>query len=258
MLKNIINLLKYTTVNNSQCFYPAVISNDYCNPAESLVITDHKDVLTQARNDGYAVLFYSEDDSFVDGAKNVTNDLTACDYDYLNYVFCREKKLPLTILETKRCIVREMTVEDLPLLYELYDDDEIRKFIEPLYDYEEEKKFTESYIENMYGFYGFGLWLIFNKEDNALVGRAGLGIRNIDGEDRTELGYIIGRNFRKKGIATEVCNAIIKYSEDKLGIKDLVIVTRADNLASIKTAKKLGYDNPSISVFNNLEYMIFQ
>lgn len=45
----------------------------------------------------------------------------------------------------------------------------------------------KNYIENMYGFYGYGLWLVFEKETDELIGRAGIEIRNIDGADKNEL-----------------------------------------------------------------------
>lgn len=85
-------------------------------------------------------------------------------------------------------------MDDLGEVYELYDDDEIRKYMEPLYEYGEEKKFTESYIKNMYGMYGFGMWLVKDRDTDKLIGRAGLELRLIDGVEEMELGYIIGKN----------------------------------------------------------------
>lgn len=225
---------------------------------DSLIITDSEDVLFECKNKGFAVLFYSQDNRFVEGADYVTDSLENCDREYLEMVFAREKGLPLTILETKRTVVREMTVEDLPLLYELYDDDEVRKYVEPLYPYEKEKEFTESYIRNMYGFYGFGLWLVFNKANNELIGRAGISIRNIDGEDKHELGYIIGKKYRRQGYAYEVCSAIKKYAFSEIKMEDLFIVSDKRNLPSCDLADKLGFGESGLSEVNGCEYMIFQ
>ena len=44
----------------------------------------------------------------------------------------------MTVMQTERTYIKEITEDDLEEVYELYDDDEIRKYMEPLYEYEEE------------------------------------------------------------------------------------------------------------------------
>ena len=53
--------------------------------------------------------------------------------------------------ETDRCLIRELSLSDLPALYELYDKPGMTDFVEPLYDYETELEYQKAYIENMYG-----------------------------------------------------------------------------------------------------------
>ena len=49
--------------------------------------------------------------------------------------------------------IREITVKDVPQLYELYRDASITAFMEPLFaDPEQEIAYTKDYIENVYGF----------------------------------------------------------------------------------------------------------
>lgn len=224
---------------------------------DTLVITDNREIAVFYSKQDYAVLYVAFGDEYVPGIKYLCTELSECDDDYFNYVFSRQKKLPLKVLETKRAYIREMTVEDLPILYDLYDDEEVAKFVEPLYEYEEEKAFTEKYIENMYGFYDYGLWLAFDKESDELIGRVGISIRNINGNDENELGYIIHRKYREKGLAKELCNAIINYARKSLGIDELFIVTRSDNSVSIELAKSLGFDFWDATTMEDKEYKIF-
>ncbi len=42
------------------------------------------------------------------------------DYYFLERVYQRKHGIPWTVIETRRCYLREMTVSDLPDLYELY------------------------------------------------------------------------------------------------------------------------------------------
>ncbi|MFR2511412.1 MAG: hypothetical protein ACLS9K_04365 [Lachnospira eligens] len=43
----------------------------------------------------------------------------------------------------------------------------------------------------MYGFFGYGLWLVFDKKTGELVARAGIENRSIDGQNCQELGYLV-------------------------------------------------------------------
>lgn len=261
MLKNIIISIKNNkSPVNPPDLSPAAVSYGFYgkSPADSMVITDDTNILKKAKELGYAVLFLSSDESFAEGAEYVAENLEDCDYEYCNTVFSRQKGIALTILETERTIVREMSVEDLPELYELYDDDCIREYLEPLYEYDKEKEFTENYIKNMYGFYGFGLWIVRDKNNGRLIGRAGLSIRKIDGKDCIELGYVIAGDCRRKGYAYEVCTAIKKYAFTHIRTEEIFIVTEKRNLPSCRLAEKLGAKCISVSDLENCEYMIFQ
>ena len=196
-----------------------------------------------ARNE--AVIFVCnniEETPIIPQIKYITDDLESCDEEYLHMIYSRQKGLPLTILETERTFIREITLEDLPELYNIYDDDAIREYIEPLYNYEEERDFTEKYIENMYGVCGYGLWVITDKQSGKVIGRAGIENREIDGELCYEIGYVVRREYRNIGIATEVCTAITEYAFDKLGMDQLFIVCHRRNEASIAVAKHLGFE----------------
>ena len=55
-------------------------------------------------------------------------------------------------------ILREMTVQDVDRIYLLYEDPRVTEYMEALFsDPEEEKAYTQSYYQNVYCFYGFGI-----------------------------------------------------------------------------------------------------
>jgi len=130
-------------------------------------------------------------------ASYVVYDEEDIDDDLLKLVCARKYNEPLVIAETERFIIREMTVGDLPHLYELYHTLSDCPYVEPLYEYEDEKAFTIKYIENMYGFFGYGLWLVFDKKTGELVARAGVENRSIDGQNCQELGYLVKKAGRE-------------------------------------------------------------
>lgn len=227
---------------------------------EILYITDEESTALELVGKKEAVLFVCknpENAPFLKGIRYITDDVNSCDMDYFRLVYARQKKLSLKILETGRCIVRELTLSDLDDLYKIYEDPEIKKYLEPLYDYEKEKEFLSNYIENMYGMFGYGLWAVVDRESGKLIGRAGISIRSINGKDENELGYVLDNKYRKKGIAYEVSDAILKYAKEKLGMKKMHIVTSQNNTPSIALAEKLGFEYYDNAYINNENYKIF-
>ena len=166
-------------------------------------------------------------------------DFEGIDYAYLCDIYKRFFHIPWTILETERCVLREMTPEDLDALYEVYADPEISRYTEALYeDREQELAYMKDYIEHVYRFCGLGIWVIVEKQINRLIGRAGLAFR--DGYDTPEIGFIIGKEYQRRGYAYEVCRAILKYCKS-LDMKTIRVIYQKENRASEELCKKLGF-----------------
>lgn len=163
------------------------------------------------------------------------------DANFLEKVYQRYHGIPWTIAETDRCIIRELSLEDLDALFELYADEEMIRFTENLYPYEEEQEFQSAYINNMYRFYGYGMWLIFSKETDELIGRAGLEHREYNGEIELELGYLIGRKYQKQGYATEVCQKILRIAKSMTDFSRINCLIDAENVSSARLAEKLHF-----------------
>ncbi len=162
---------------------------------------------------------------------------------YLEQVYAHICGLPWTVYEDGNFIVREMTVRDLPQLYELYGKSGVAQYVEPLYEYEEERKFTESYIENMYGFYGYGLWLVFEKSQGGLIGRIGFSHRQLDGSERVELGYIIDADYQNRGIGSFLCRKILAIGQEYWNFDRVFVCCDKTNNRSIALAAKLGFQH---------------
>lgn len=167
------------------------------------------------------------------GTRYAVESLAELDIEYLERVRRRYNHIPWDIGETDRCLIRELSLSDLPALYELYDKPGMTDFVEPLYDYETELEYQKAYIENMYGFYEYGMWLVFSRETGKLIGRAGL--------EHDELGYMIAPELWNQGYATEVCRFIIDYARENTDFEELYCRIDEKNTASVRLAKKLGF-----------------
>lgn len=206
-----------------------------------LIVTDRTDIAKCCRKRGFAVIGYlheqNRDVSF-DGVRYLIEDISGLDAPFCELAFCRAHQLPYTILETGRCLVREITTEDVPRLYEIYAKPSITDYIEALYaDEAAERSYIRDYIDNVYGFYGYGMWIIVNKENGQIVGRAGIEPK----EDFAELGYVIAREYQNQGYATEVCRAILTYAAERLSLPEVYARVQKENAASLRICEKLHF-----------------
>ena len=163
------------------------------------------------------------------------------------------------VLQTKRFVVREMTMDDMDDLYKLYESPEITRFVEPLYSFEKEREYQEQYIRLVYGEYGFGLWLVTDKKTGALVGRIGVEPRQerpgvlaamqdhygnkalLPPEKIVEMGYIVAVDWQGQGVATEVCRAVLEHARERLQKYGVYARVHPDNAASVRLMEKLGF-----------------
>lgn len=150
-------------------------------------------------------------------------------------------------------------MEDINELYELYKSKKVTRYMEGLYDdYEEEYNYMSAYIKNMYGFYGYGIWIVVRKEDNKIIGRVGLSNREVDGETKLELGYVIGEEYQNKGYAYEACVGVCEFVKRKLYEEEIVCFIKEGNDASIALAKKLGFEFVDNAVSEGETYIYYK
>lgn len=221
-------------------------------PESALVIAAADATLEEARRLLVPSLGYKNPDFASEGLFGtdfVAEGFEEIDYYFLERVYQRGHKIPWRVIETKRCYLREMTPEDLPDLYRLYEGEGMTEYMEPLYEWEQEMAYVKAYIENMYRFYGYGMWLVKDRIDDRLIGRAGFDHYTANGKCMLEMGYAIGVPYQRKGYATEVCRALIAYAKGAGLLYDgLYCFVREKNEASIALLLKLGFEFQKITV----------
>ncbi len=215
------------------------------SPKEAIVIEDSKNGVLASNAASIACVGYlnphsGKQDLYL--AAVVTDSLSALNAAYLQQVLDRVNHIPLTIKETKRLTLRELSLEDIPTLYEMYQNKEVCCYIPSLSSLEEELEKQKTYIENVYPFYGYGLWGVFDKRTKQLIGQAGIENKMIDGMEELELSYLIDYEHWNLGYATEACRAIIMFAIEELEATRLVSVIAKENIASVQVVKKLGME----------------
>lgn len=211
-----------------------------------LLIAATDDTIALAKRHGIAVMAYENSHmphQTYSGVDMIVEGFEEVDAGFLEKVYQRYHHIPWKIAQTKRTVIRELELNDIDKLFELYADGEICKYTEDLYPYEEELEFQRAYINHMYRFYGYGMWLVFSKETGELIGRAGLEHREYNDETELELGYVIGTKYQRQGYATEVCQAVINIATEITDFPRINCLIEAENKASIGLAEKLGFSH---------------
>ena len=160
------------------------------------------------------------------------------DATYFKRIYQREKKIPWTIGETDSLCVREMRVEDTDALYSLYKNKSVVKFMEDLPgNKEEEREYIAEYIDKVYGFQEFGMWIVVKKDSGEIIGR--VGFQNSELPDTAELGFLIVPAYQRKGYAFEACKIAISYMKETFPEIHLKAKCCKENEAGIALCQKL-------------------
>ena len=215
-------------------------------PAEQkrdvLYITDSGETYRVLLRQGGLVLPYRHDgnrDTDFTGAPYMIEQIEELGCEEIDMAYRRLAGLPWEILTTKRCIIRETVEADLDSFYRIYADPDITRYMEDLYaDRDAELAYIREYREKVYGFYGYGMWTVLTKAGD-VIGRAGISWR--EGFDLPELGFVIGAPWQRQGYACEVCSAILKYAEQRLGMTRMQALVMEGNDRSEALCRKLGF-----------------
>ena len=223
---------------------PEGISVEYAPQNEdALWITDEESRARQLQREGKPVLGLLHEggqEQRFDGIKYLATDLSEIDAEYLDKVYRRQKGIPWDILETARCTLRETIPQDADAFYALYEEPSITEHTEGLPPERDAfLAWLSDYAKHVYELFGYGLWTVCDKASGEIIGRAGLTVR--EGFDAPELAFMIAKPWQGRGLAFEVCSAILQYAK-KLEIPEVIAFSETSNAASIGLLNKLGFN----------------
>jgi RimJ/RimL family protein N-acetyltransferase len=143
------------------------------------------------------------------------------------------------LLESERLRFRQMGVDDLDKLMEIFSDPIAMQYYPSTLSRELAIKWIEWNISN-YEKHGTGLWICELKKDGSFVGQCGIIPQVVDGQQEWEIGYLLVRNYWGRGLATEAAIALLEYGFNTLGLTRLIATIYHENTPSIKVAERIG------------------
>ena len=162
----------------------------------------------------------------------------------------------LPILETDRCILRAVSIEDCNDMFEYASDDKVVKYLTfPKHtNIENTKEIINNFFIDRYEkgiSYDYG---IFYKEDCKFIGTAGF---NSIKDGIATLGYCMNSNYWNKGIMTEVVNEIFRFGFNNLNINKIEAIyydgnNKSGNVMTKCNMKYVGNEEKEIRLQGNM------
>lgn len=147
----------------------------------------------------------------------------------------------MRVLETQRLLLRHLEPADLPALYALYRDPEIRQYFpDGTRTLKETKEELECFLNGHPRHPELGLWAAVEKESGVFLGRCGLLPWSIDGQLEVELAFLIDKQRWGQGLGTEASLGIVEHARTALGLSRLICLVTPGNERSVSVAKKVG------------------
>ncbi len=174
------------------------------------------------------------------------------DIDSNSNKFTRDDTAPITLgfITTANLYTKEITQDDFPLIKELYQDADVRKFYGKwVLSDEEVQKELDLYIALQKKFDHSRL-MVFEKSTDEFIGLAGIDNVTIQSDEK-QIGFTFHKKFWGKGYAVEIAKALIQIC----GVNSISAYAREDNTQSHRALEKIGfvYKGKKIYERNGLE-----
>lgn len=145
------------------------------------------------------------------------------------------------VLETERCMLRKIEVNDALSLYEYLSMDEVTKY----YDLETltSKQQAVDLIQGLLQRYKVGRqirWGITLKNSNNIIGTCGFHTLEPD-HYKAEVGYELHPDYWGAGIMSEVLAKVVDYGFTEMNLNRIEAFYQPANLASKKVLEKNGF-----------------
>lgn len=160
------------------------------------------------------------------------------------------------ILETTRCYLRELTIDDAQLFYDLNADEDVIKYTgdKAFNSVESARQFLANY--KPYQEYGFGRWAVIDKKTNKFIGWCGLKY-SVD-LNEVDLGFRFHKKYWNQGFATETAQACLDFGLKQLNLTKIVGRAMEANIASVKVLEKIGMKFVEKREFQLHECVVYQ
>lgn len=143
------------------------------------------------------------------------------------------------ILETNRLQLRKMTFSDMRALSLILQDEKVMYAYNGAFNDKETMAWMQKQLQR-YKEFNFGLWGIFLKNTDEMIGQCGITMQEYKATQVPEIGYLLAHKYWHNGYAIEAATACREYGFNILHFNALYSIIRNTNIASQNVALRNG------------------
>jgi ribosomal-protein-alanine N-acetyltransferase len=106
--------------------------------------------------------------------------------------------------------------------------------------------------------FGFGLWLLRERNSGAMVGRGGLQHTFLVGSTDVEVAWAIVPERWNEGLATELARASVTVAFENLRLPGIIAFTTPENIASRRVMEKTGFTHDGDVIHAGLPHVLYR
>jgi [ribosomal protein S5]-alanine N-acetyltransferase len=148
---------------------------------------------------------------------------------------------PFPVLQTERLILRETSLRDVSVLFQMRSDPEVMQYIDrPIPKSEEEIVALVELIQRRAAENEGISWAISLRDDPTFIGTISFH-RLIKENYRAEVGYMLHPAHQGKGIMNEALKAVVAYGFNALHFHSIEAIVTQGNAASVQLLERNGF-----------------
>lgn len=158
----------------------------------------------------------------------------------------------MTILKTKRLILRPWREEDLESFAQLNADPRVMEYFPSVLSRQESNDLAQR-ISTKLEKQNWGLWAVSVPDIADFIGFIGLAVPSFEAHftPAVEIGWRLAFDHWGKGYATEGAKAALKYGFETLNLDEIVSFTAVQNMRSRRIMEKIGMHHDSKDDFDH-------
>lgn len=146
----------------------------------------------------------------------------------------------MPVVETERLILRPVSIEDTPDMFEYLKDEEVCKYIyRNFYEQKDVYRFIKTYYLAYQQRCVPQSYSIVLKETNKMIGTC--DFNQLD-EDVGEIGFVLNRNYWNSGIMSEAVSKFLEVCFYHLNLRRIEVLHDVRNIACERVVEKCGFE----------------
>ena len=228
----------------------SVIKNLAYEEKDGIILTSADNCSEELLSSGLMAVIYDKNmgTGLPYGFDIIVESFEEVEADFLIKLWCHKNGVPCSVTNTERTVIRELCEKDVDEVIKISRQEHIIRFVEDgrVSESEQREKLL-AYIENIYRFYDYGIWGIFEKKTDILIGVISLDLLKTTENPEYEVGFFIRREKLGLGFGKEALDAVAYYAKNKLEALRLTAVTDKENIGAVKLLEKCGFKGKCVN-----------